>query len=62
MHNGSNTLELRPITIERYDEHTISMSSNLHDGDRIVLQSVHTVSSGQQVQAVPPLHQENFPT
>jgi RND family efflux transporter MFP subunit len=60
--NGSNTLELRPVTIERYDERTVSVSSGLHDGDRVVLQGVHAVSSGQQVQAVPPLHQENFPT
>nr|WP_250478035.1 efflux RND transporter periplasmic adaptor subunit [Caballeronia sp. INML1] len=60
--NGSNTLELRPVTIERYDERTVSVSSGLHDGDRVVLQGVHAVSSGQQAQAVPPLHQENFPT
>jgi RND family efflux transporter MFP subunit len=60
--NGSNTLELRPVTIERYDERTVSVSSGLHDGDRVVLQGVHAVSSGQQVQAVPPLHQEDFPT
>jgi len=60
--NGSNTLELRPVTIERYDERTVSVGSGLHDGDRVVLQGVHAVSSGQQVQAVPPLHQENFPT
>ncbi|MBC8642554.1 efflux RND transporter periplasmic adaptor subunit [Caballeronia sp. EK] len=60
--NGSNTLELRSVTIERYDERTVSVSSGLHDGDRVILQGVHAVSSGQQVQVVPPLHQENFPT
>jgi RND family efflux transporter MFP subunit len=59
---GSNTLELRPVTIERYDERTVSVSSGLHDGDRVILQGVHAVSSGQQVQVVPPLHQEDFPT
>jgi hypothetical protein len=38
------------------------VSSGLHDGDWVILQGVHAVSSGQQVQVVPPLHQENFPT
>lgn len=59
---GSNTLELRPVTIERYDERTVSVSSGLHDGERVILQGVHAVSSGQQVQVVPPIHQEDFPT
>jgi membrane fusion protein, multidrug efflux system len=56
---GSDTLELRPVTIERYDERTVSFSSGLHDGDRVVLQGVHAVSSGQHVQVVPPLHSED---
>ncbi|MCP3705675.1 efflux RND transporter periplasmic adaptor subunit [Paraburkholderia sp. CNPSo 3274] len=55
----SDTLELRPVTIERYDERTVSFSSGLHDGDRVVLQGVHAVSSGQHVQVVPPLHSED---
>lgn len=55
---GSDTLELRPVTIQRYDERTVSLSSGLHDGDRVILQGVHAVSSGQQVQVVPPLHPE----
>ncbi|MEX3788779.1 efflux RND transporter periplasmic adaptor subunit [Paraburkholderia sp. BR14374] len=55
---GSDTLELRPVTIQRYDERTVSLSAGLHDGDRVILQGVHAVSSGQQVQVVPPLHQE----
>ncbi|WP_245841164.1 efflux RND transporter periplasmic adaptor subunit [Paraburkholderia ribeironis] len=59
---GSDTLELRSVTIERYDERTVSISSGLHDGDRVILQGVHAVSSGQHVQVVPPLHAEDFPT
>ncbi|MGF6551220.1 efflux RND transporter periplasmic adaptor subunit [Paraburkholderia youngii] len=55
---GSDTLELRPVTIQRYDERTVSLSAGLHDGDRVILQGVHAVSSGQQVQVVPPLHRE----
>jgi len=60
--NGSDTLELRPVTIQRYDERTVSLGSGLHDGDRVVLQGVHAVSSGQHVQVVPPLHSEDSPT
>ena len=60
--NGSDTLELRPVTIQRYDERTVSIGSGLHDGDRVILQGVHAVSSGQHVQVVPPLHPEDFPT
>ena len=59
---GTDTLELRPVTVQRYDERTVSIGSGLHDGDRIILQGVHAVSSGQHVQVVPPLHPEDFPT
>ncbi|BCG05489.1 lipoprotein (plasmid) [Paraburkholderia sp. PGU19] len=60
--NGSDTLELRPVTIQRYDERSVSLGAGLHDGDRVVLQGVHAVSSGQHVQVVPPLHSEDSPT
>lgn len=59
---GSDTLELRPVTIGRYDERTVSVSSGLHDGDRVMLQGVHAVSAGQHVQLVAPLHPEDFPS
>lgn len=57
---GSDTLELRPITIQRYDERTVAIGSGLHDGDRVMVQGVHAVSAGQHVQVVPPLHPEDF--
>ena len=60
--NGSDTLELRPVTIQRYDERSVSLGSGLHDGDRVILQGVHAVSAGQHVQVVPPLHSEDSPT
>ncbi|WP_408189565.1 efflux RND transporter periplasmic adaptor subunit [Paraburkholderia strydomiana] len=60
--SGSDTLELRPVTIQRYEERTVSIGSGLHDGDRVILQGVHAVSSGQHVQVVPPLHPEDFPS
>ncbi|MBC8733510.1 multidrug efflux system membrane fusion protein [Paraburkholderia sp. MM5496-R1] len=59
---GSDTLELRPVTIQRYDERTVSIRSGLRDGDRVMLQGAHAVSAGQHVQVVPPLHPEDFPS
>ncbi|MCC8391106.1 efflux RND transporter periplasmic adaptor subunit [Paraburkholderia sp. MMS20-SJTR3] len=59
---GSDTLELRPVTIGRYDERTVLVDSGLHDGDRVVLQGVHAVSAGEHVQVVPPLHPEGLPS
>ncbi|RKP52506.1 efflux RND transporter periplasmic adaptor subunit [Trinickia fusca] len=57
---GTDTLELRPVRVARYDERTVSVTSGLNDGERVVLQGVHTVSAGQHVRAVPPLHPEDF--
>ncbi|WP_241991697.1 efflux RND transporter periplasmic adaptor subunit [Paraburkholderia sp. RAU2J] len=59
---GTDTLELRPVTVQRYDERTVSIASGLHDGDRVVVQGVHAVSTGQHVQVVAPLHPEDFPS
>ncbi|MCC8403321.1 efflux RND transporter periplasmic adaptor subunit [Paraburkholderia sp. MMS20-SJTN17] len=56
---GSDTLELRPVTVARYDERTVSISSGLQDGEWVVLQGVHAVSAGEHVQVVPPLHAED---
>lgn len=57
---GSDTLELRSVTVQRYDDRTVSIGSGLHDGDRVMVQGVHAVSAGQHVQVVPPLHPEDF--
>ncbi len=57
---GSDTLELRPVQVVRYDERTISVASGLRDGERVVLQGVHAVSSGEHVRPVAPLHPEDF--
>ncbi|MBC8731474.1 efflux RND transporter periplasmic adaptor subunit [Paraburkholderia sp. UCT2] len=59
---GTDTLELRPVTVQRYDERTVSIASGLRDGDRVVVQGVHAVSTGQHVQVVAPLHREDFPS
>jgi RND family efflux transporter MFP subunit len=57
---GSDTLELRRVTVGRYDERTLSVTQGLSDGDRVVYQGVHTVSVGEHVRVVPPLHPEDF--
>jgi RND family efflux transporter MFP subunit len=57
---GSDTLELRTVSIVRYDDRTVSVIGGLHDGDRVVMQGVHAVSANQHVQVVAPLHPEDF--
>ena len=57
---GTDTLELRRVTVGRYDERTFSVTQGLQDGDRVVYQGVHTVSAGEHVRIVPPLHPEDF--
>ncbi|MEC5405500.1 efflux RND transporter periplasmic adaptor subunit [Paraburkholderia sp. MPAMCS5] len=57
---ADNALELRRVTVARYNERTIVVSQGLKDGDRVVLQGVHTVSAGEKVRAIAPLHPEDF--
>jgi hypothetical protein len=51
-------LSLRRVQVSRYDANTIEVASGLQDGETVVLQGVHTVSAGQKVRVIPPLHQE----
>ncbi|MGF6901292.1 efflux RND transporter periplasmic adaptor subunit [Paraburkholderia sp. GAS348] len=57
---GVGTLELRRVTVTRYNERTIVIGLGLKDGDRVVLQGVHTVTAGEKVHVIPPLHPEDF--
>lgn len=57
---GDDALELRRVTIARYNERTIVVSEGLKDGERVVLQGVHTVSAGEKVRVIAPLHPEDF--
>ncbi len=54
-----DTLELRRVTVSRYNERTITVSQGLRAGERVVQQGVHTVSKGEKVRPVAPLHQED---
>ncbi|MNK30353.1 Multidrug resistance protein MexA precursor [compost metagenome] len=55
-----DTLELRRVQVLRYDARTVTLSHGIEAGERVVWQGVHTVSAGEKVRAVPPLHPEDF--
>nr|WP_322069375.1 efflux RND transporter periplasmic adaptor subunit [Paraburkholderia bannensis] len=57
---ADNVLQLRRVSVSRYDARTITVTDGLKDGDRIVLQGVHTVSVGEKVKPIAPLHPEDF--
>nr|WP_246257516.1 efflux RND transporter periplasmic adaptor subunit [Pararobbsia alpina] len=52
---GDSTLELRPVTVSRYGERSVTVTAGLRNGDQIVLAGVHTVYAGQHVKPVRPL-------
>ena len=52
---SSSTLELRPVTVRSYSDHSTLISSGLTDGDTVVLAGVHTVYAGERVKPVRPL-------
>jgi multidrug efflux system membrane fusion protein len=57
---SADTLALRRVDVSRYGERTVTVSSGLNAGERVVWQGVHTVSAGDKVRVVPPLHPEDF--
>jgi RND family efflux transporter MFP subunit len=46
---ADNTLELRPIKVERYESDKVLVTSGLNTGDRIVTAGVHKLAAGQKV-------------
>jgi len=52
---GNSTLELRPVTVKSYSDHSTVVTSGLKDGETVVLAGVHTVYAGQHVAPVRPL-------
>jgi membrane fusion protein, multidrug efflux system len=50
-----STLELRPVTVRSYSDHSSVISGGLKDGETVVLAGVHTVYAGQHVTPVRPL-------
>ena len=55
-----DALELRRVDVVRYGERTVTITGGIEDGERIVWQGVHTVSAGEKVRVVAPLHPEDF--
>jgi multidrug efflux pump subunit AcrA (membrane-fusion protein) len=53
--SGTSTLELRPVTVRSYSDHSTTISGGLKDGETIVLAGVHTVYAGEHVSPVRPL-------
>lgn len=58
---ADSTLELRPVTVVRYDERDVLIADGLKVGERIVMQGVHTVSTGEKVAPIAPPHPEDAP-
>lgn len=56
--NGA--LELRPVTVTAYGERSVTLSGGIAGGDRIVVQGVHTLTAGEKVKPIAPLHAEDF--
>jgi membrane fusion protein, multidrug efflux system len=52
---NSSTLELRPVAVRSYTDHSTIVTRGLSEGDTVVLAGVHTVYAGEKVQAVRPL-------
>lgn len=57
---GVGTLALRRVTVTRYNERTIVINEGLKEGEHVVLQGVHTVTAGEKVHVIAPLHPEDF--
>jgi RND family efflux transporter MFP subunit len=58
---SDSTLELRPVTVQRYGEREVLVSAGLHAGERVVMQGVHAVAAGEKVEPVAPPHPEDAP-
>lgn len=52
---ANNLLELHPVTVRSYGDHSTIVGGGLKDGDVVVLAGVHTVYAGQHVMPVRPL-------
>jgi len=55
-----DTLELRRVQVLRFDARTVTLTGGVSAGERVVWQGVHTVTAGEKVRPVAPLHAEDF--
>jgi len=52
---NDSTLQLRPVKVSSYTDHSTVVTAGLNDGDVVVQAGVHTVYAGQHVKPVRPL-------
>jgi RND family efflux transporter MFP subunit len=55
---SNSTLELRPVTVRSYSDHSTVVTGGLRAGETVVLAGVHTVYAGERVAPVRPLFDE----
>src|SRR5450830_2067106 len=53
-------VELRTVTVSAYGERSVTLSNGLASGEKVVVQGVHTLTAGETVKPVAPLHVEDF--
>ncbi|ASU41236.1 efflux transporter periplasmic adaptor subunit [Herbaspirillum sp. meg3] len=53
-------LELRPVIVSAYGERSVTLSDGVAGGEKIVVQGVHTLTAGEKVKPIAPLHAEDF--
>jgi len=52
--------ELRTVTVSAYGERSVTLSDGIASDEKIVVQGVHTLTAGESVKPVAPLHVEDF--
>lgn len=55
---NDDVLSLRSVVVAGYGERSVSIASGIVDGERVVLQGVHSVHAGEKVRVIAPLHAE----
>lgn len=53
-------LELRQVTVAAYGERSVTLAGGIAAGEQIVVQGVHTLTAGETVKPIAPLHPEDF--
>jgi RND family efflux transporter MFP subunit len=52
---NNSTLELRPVRVRSYTDHSVMVAEGLKDREMVVMAGVHTVYAGERVKPIPPL-------
>lgn len=57
---ANGQLELRSVTVSAYGERSVTLTAGVRNGENIVVQGVHTLTAGEKVKPIAPLHAEDF--